>query len=66
VTGVPLLKSPCGGFRIETATWIQKWFKISDGTSTKKALCIIVFKAEVTGVAIETCISIKCPRGELE
>ena len=27
VTAVSLLKPLCGGFRIETATWIQKWFK---------------------------------------
>ena len=27
VTAVSLLKTPCGGFRSETATWIQKWFK---------------------------------------
>jgi hypothetical protein len=26
-------KPPGGGFRIETATWIQKWFKISTGAS---------------------------------
>jgi hypothetical protein len=25
---VPLLKPPCGGFRIETATWIQKWLEL--------------------------------------
>jgi len=31
-TAVSLLKPPCGGFRSETATWIQKWFKISVGT----------------------------------
>jgi hypothetical protein len=24
-----------GGFRIETATWIQKWFKMSVGASRK-------------------------------
>jgi hypothetical protein len=24
---VSILKPPCGGFRSETATWIQKWFK---------------------------------------
>jgi hypothetical protein len=32
---VSLLKPPCGGFRIETFTWIQKWFKKSVGTSRK-------------------------------
>jgi hypothetical protein len=25
-TAASLLKPPCGGFRIETVTWIQKWF----------------------------------------
>jgi hypothetical protein len=29
---VSILKPPCGGFRSETATWIQKWFKMSAGT----------------------------------
>jgi hypothetical protein len=29
------MKPPYGGFRSETATWIQKWFKISIGTSRK-------------------------------
>jgi hypothetical protein len=29
VTAVSLLKPPCGGIMIETATWIQKQFKIS-------------------------------------
>jgi hypothetical protein len=33
VTAVSLLKLPCGGFRSETPTWIQKWFKISVETS---------------------------------
>jgi hypothetical protein len=32
---VSLLKPPCGGFRSETVTWIQKWFKKSVGTSRK-------------------------------
>jgi hypothetical protein len=27
VTAVSLLKPPCGSFRSETATWIQKWLK---------------------------------------
>jgi hypothetical protein len=27
VTAVSLLKPPFGGFRSETTTWIQKWFK---------------------------------------
>jgi hypothetical protein len=27
VTAASLLKPPFGGFRIPTATWIQKWFK---------------------------------------
>jgi hypothetical protein len=35
VAAVSLLKPPCGGFRIETAIWIQKWFKKSVGTSRK-------------------------------
>jgi hypothetical protein len=35
VTAVSLLKPPCGDFRSETATWIQKWFKISVGTPRK-------------------------------
>jgi hypothetical protein len=35
VTAVSLLKPPCGVFRSETATWIQKWFKKSVGTSRK-------------------------------
>jgi hypothetical protein len=26
---------PFGGFRIETAIWIQKWFKKAVGTSRK-------------------------------
>ena len=30
-----LLKMPCGGFRSETATWIQKHLKKSVGTSRK-------------------------------
>jgi hypothetical protein len=30
VTATLILKPPCGGFRSETATWIKKWFKISD------------------------------------
>ena len=34
-TAVSLLKPPCGGFRSEAATWIQKPFKISTGTSRK-------------------------------
>jgi hypothetical protein len=38
VTAASLLKPPCGGFRSETATWIQEWFKISVGTSRK--LCM--------------------------
>jgi hypothetical protein len=32
---VSLLKPPFGGFRSETAIWIQKWFKKSVGTSRK-------------------------------
>jgi hypothetical protein len=32
---VSLLKPPCSGFRSETATWIQKYFKKSVGTSRK-------------------------------
>jgi hypothetical protein len=32
---VSLLKPPFGGFRSETATWIQKWFKKSVGASRK-------------------------------
>jgi hypothetical protein len=32
---VSLLKPPFGGFRSETVTWIQKWFKKSVGTSRK-------------------------------
>jgi hypothetical protein len=32
---VSLLKPPFGGFRSETATWIQKHFKKSVGTSRK-------------------------------
>jgi hypothetical protein len=34
-TAVLLLEPPCGGFRSETATWIQKYFKKSVGTSRK-------------------------------
>jgi hypothetical protein len=34
-TAVSLLKPPFGGFRSETAIWIQKWFKKSVGTSRK-------------------------------
>jgi hypothetical protein len=30
-----LLKTPYGGFRSETASWIQKWFEISVETSRK-------------------------------
>jgi hypothetical protein len=33
--GRSLLKPPLGGFRSEIVTWIQKWFKISVGTSRK-------------------------------
>jgi hypothetical protein len=29
------LKPPCGGFRSETATWIQKYFKKAVGASRK-------------------------------
>ncbi len=32
-TAVSLLKPPCGGFKRETTTWIQKWLKISVGNS---------------------------------
>ena len=35
VTSVSLLKPPCGGFRSETVTWIQKWLKKSAGTSRR-------------------------------
>jgi hypothetical protein len=35
VTAVSLLKPLGGGFRIETATWIQKYLKKSVGTSRK-------------------------------
>jgi hypothetical protein len=35
VTAVSILKPPCGGFRNETATWIQKWFKKSVGISRR-------------------------------
>jgi hypothetical protein len=35
VTAVLCLKPPCGGFRSETATWIQKLFKIYAGTPRK-------------------------------
>jgi hypothetical protein len=35
VTAVSILKPPVGGFRIETVHRIQKWFKISVGTSRK-------------------------------
>jgi hypothetical protein len=36
-----------GRLTSETATWIQKWFKISAGTSRK------LFKAGTMGVVIE-------------
>jgi hypothetical protein len=32
-----------GGFRIQIATWIQKWFKIPAGNSRKLYIYIIVF-----------------------
>jgi hypothetical protein len=35
VTAVSILKPPCGEFRSETATWIQKYFEISAGTARK-------------------------------
>jgi hypothetical protein len=35
VTVVLLLKPPCGGFKIESATWIQKRFKTPARTSRK-------------------------------
>ena len=35
VTAVSLLKPLYGGFRIETATWTQKWVKKSVGASRK-------------------------------
>jgi hypothetical protein len=35
VTAISLLKPPCGGYRSETATWIQKYFKKSVGASRK-------------------------------
>jgi hypothetical protein len=38
VTVIYLLKPPCGSFRIETATWIQKWFEISVATGTSREL----------------------------
>jgi hypothetical protein len=34
-TDISLLKPPCGGFRSEIATWIQKCLKKSFGTSRK-------------------------------
>jgi hypothetical protein len=37
------VSEPFGGFRSETATWIQEWQKNPTGTS-KKALDIIVFQ----------------------
>jgi hypothetical protein len=35
VTAVLILKPPCGIYRSETATWIQKCFKKSVGASKK-------------------------------
>jgi hypothetical protein len=35
ILAVKLLKPPFGGFGIEAATWIRKWFKKSVGTSRK-------------------------------
>jgi hypothetical protein len=43
------MKPPCGGFRSENATWIQKWFKIPVGTSRKLYLEKF-FKAETMDV----------------
>jgi hypothetical protein len=67
---VSLPKRPRGGgfisetaerrFRSETATWIQKWFKISAGTS-RKLYAQWFFKAETTGVVMG--IFVKCPGG---
>jgi hypothetical protein len=40
VAAVSLQKPPCayGGYRSETATWIQKWLKIFVGTSRTRKL----------------------------
>jgi hypothetical protein len=44
VTAVSHLKPPCGGFRSETATWIQKHKEKSVGTSRGLSLDIVVFQ----------------------
>jgi hypothetical protein len=55
-----------GGFISETATWIQRWFKIiSAGVGNSRNLYVQQFlKVETMGVVIEICI--KHPRGPLE
>ena len=51
LVAVSLLKPPCGGFRSENVTWIQKCFFL------ESSIDIIVFKkAETTGVVIEICV----------
>jgi hypothetical protein len=57
VLSVSLLKPPFGGFRSETVTWIQKWFKKSDGTSRK----LMVFQGGDDGRGYRNMC--KIPRG---
>jgi hypothetical protein len=71
VTAVSFLQPPCGGFRSETATWIQKWFKTSVGASIIEVSrhtwysAIIVFQGGGDGrgyrVVIKKCV--KYPGG---
>jgi hypothetical protein len=53
VTASLLKRFRNGRFTSETATWIQKWFKMSVGTS-RKLYAQQLFKAETMGVVVET------------
>jgi hypothetical protein len=53
------LHTACGGFRNETATWIQKWFKISvRGSRRFIAPCIMAFRGggDGRGHTLEICV----------
>jgi hypothetical protein len=46
------MKPPCSGFRSETATWIQKYFRISAGASREVSrYTVIVFQGGDDGQA---------------
>ena len=57
------MKPSYGGFRSETATWIQKWFKMSVGTSLESS-DIIVFQGGGDGRGYRNMY--KIPGAELE